>query len=76
MLDPVRLPNDRLDARWTELRRHPPFQVALVFAGATWLAIQAADVFGPSTTLVPALDGTLLPGFVGIMPAAWIVAGR
>jgi TolB-like protein len=42
---------------WAELRRHPSFQTAVVFGGGSWLAVQAADVFGVDTVLLRWLGG-------------------
>lgn len=45
---------------WTRLRGHPAFQAAMVFAGASWLALQAADVFGLATETVRLVGGLLV----------------
>lgn len=39
-------------AFWAQLRRHPAFQAAMVFGAGSWLAVQAADVFGMDTILL------------------------
>lgn len=45
---------------WSRLRAHPAFQAAVVFAGGSWLALQAADVFGLATDTVRVLGGLLV----------------
>jgi TolB-like protein/tetratricopeptide (TPR) repeat protein len=53
------------DARlWAELRRHPAFQTAIVFAGASWLLLQAADIFGLETSTVRFLGVLLVAIFL------------
>src|SRR5690606_9217773 len=63
-------------ARWERLRRHGAFQGAVVFASASWLVLQAADIFGLPTGAVRALGAVLLVGFVALTVGAWIAAGR
>lgn len=63
-------------ARWERLRRHGAFQGAVVFASASWLVLQAADIFGLPTSAVRALGVVLLVGFVALTVGAWIAAGR
>ena len=60
------------DTRWQRLRRHGAFQVAVIFASAAWLGIQAADVFGLSTTLVRILGIVMLAVFVVLTVYAWV----
>lgn len=63
-------------ARWERLRRHGAFQGAIVFASASWLLLQAADIFGLPTSAVRALGVVLLVGFVALAVGAWIAVGR
>src|SRR5690606_7582427 len=63
-------------ARWERLRRHGAFQGAIVFASASWLLLQAADIFGLPTSAVRALGVVLLVGFVASAVGAWIAVGR
>lgn len=64
---------------WAELRRHPAFQSAVVFAGGSWLVLQAADIFGLATGTVRLLGGLLITIFVllvGYSLAAVMRGGR
>lgn len=69
---------DRLSSRWRELRRHPAFQVGVVYAGAAWVIIQAAAIFFPSFWFSPSavrwLGAVLVAGFVVVVALAWRAA--
>lgn len=63
-------------ARWERMRRHGAFHSAIVFVSASWLVLQAADVFGLPTSAVRALGVVLLIVFLAVILGAWIAAGR
>ncbi|MFQ5844733.1 MAG: hypothetical protein ACE5JG_07060, partial [Planctomycetota bacterium] len=58
-------------ARWHSLRRHPAFQAAAVYVGASWALIQVADIFFPSLTAIRWLGLVLVLGFVTVVGVAW-----
>src|SRR5690606_9792906 len=58
------------------MRRHGAFHSAIVFVSASWLVLQAADVFGLPTSAVRALGVVLLIVFLALILGAWIAAGR
>lgn len=62
--------------RWRGLRRHPAFQAAAVYLGASWALIQVADIFFPSIDLVRALGILLAAGFVVVVAVVWRVTER
>lgn len=61
---------------WTELRGHPAFQAAIVFAGASWLALQAADIFGLATDTVRTIGILLVAAFVLLVGYSLIAVVR
>ena len=61
---------------WTELRGHPAFQVAVVFAGASWLTLQAADIFGLATSTVRTIGILLVAVLVLLVGYAFVSVVR
>ena len=62
--------------RWQNFRRHPAFQAAAVYVGASWALVQVADIFFPSLDIIRALGIALIIGFVAVVGAAWWAASR
>lgn len=58
---------DRLDALWASLRTHPAFRVGAVYAGVSWVLVQAAEIFGFSTGTIRAIGAVLALGFVALV---------
>lgn len=63
-----------LVSRWRDLRRHPAFQVAAVYVGASWALIQIADIFFPSLRAIRWMGIALALGFVVVVAIAWRMA--
>jgi tetratricopeptide (TPR) repeat protein len=59
---------------WDRLRRHPAVQAGLVYLGAGWALIQAADVFLPGSGVVRWLGLVLAAGFVAVVGVTWWLA--
>lgn len=59
---------------WSRLQAHPAFRAGAVYAGASWLILQASDVLGASTAVTRAIAVVLAVGFVGLVATVWLLA--
>ncbi len=61
---------------WQDLRRRHVFQVAAIYAAASWVIVQAADVIGPAVNMpgrvMTAIVGFAIVGFPIAVILAWL----
>ena len=65
-----------LSVLWQDLRRRHVFQVAAIYAAASWIIVQAADVIGPAVNMpdraMTAIVGFAIVGFPIAVILAWL----